>query len=159
MPLPTTDYVAEPTLILMGCRPWPPEPDPAAPAGCPVCGQGIPAGCNTHYCAVCDGLSPSQEARVRAARIGLKARDASNRAEREYRDDLRRRDLTESERRHIWFGYSKKGYESGKTEVVNRAKVGRDWLTEIGQLPDWSLILDRRGQVVGRYEPAPEPAG
>jgi hypothetical protein len=30
--------------------------------------------------------------------------------------------------------------------------VIRAWLREIGQEPNWDLILDRRGRVVGRVE-------
>jgi len=54
--------------------------------------------------------------------------------------------LTEVQRRRIWMGYSRSGIDSHNPEVVNRSKLGRDWLISIGQEPDWSIDLDHEGK-------------
>jgi hypothetical protein len=62
--------------------------------------------------------------------------------------------LSEVERRRIWVGYRHlgKGYAWTDGKLTNRANFGRQWLTAIGQQPDWSLILNSKGQVIGRIQ-------
>lgn len=143
-------HVPEPTINLMGCQAWSNVPHP--PGKCPVCGPGIRPGDDTYHCLVCGSSSPRVEAKVRAARIGLKRRDKSEQAEKKARARLNRHPvvLTESERRRLWNGY-RGGILSEFPELNNLARVGREWLIEQGQQPDWSLILDRRGNVIGRF--------
>jgi hypothetical protein len=150
--------IPEPELILMGCQPW----DALDRATCPVCRGRIPPGQDRTYCARCDGSSPRVETRVLAARLDVRIRGEIERAHREAHDEFlqwRRSapQLSESERRRIWLGYSPSGIRSKNPQVVNRAKVGRDWLIAIDQVPDWTLKLDRNGQVVGRYESPRNP--
>lgn len=157
--MPLRDYIPEPTIILLGCQPWPPIP---YGAGCPVCGPGIREGHDSTYCGVCDSLSPRREAQVAKARrsvmIAIQTRSRAAAAEQAAKVELRRlRTLTEAERRRLWNGY-KGGVLSPTSEVTNRSKVGRDWLTSIGQAPDWSLVLDARGNVIGRIETEAEVA-
>ena len=146
-------YVPQPTLILMGCRAW--EARETNP--CSVCGGWIPNSHGGTYCAKCDALSPSMESRVLAARLGLRARSVAESAERDAKDELRKLKrsepvLTEAHRRRIWNGYSRNGINSRNVDVVNRAKLGREFLTSIGQEPNFDLILDSKGRVVGRHE-------
>lgn len=97
-------------------------------------------------------MSPRREAQVRAAQVGLKSQDQFERADRELRDELRKiKAPSESLRRRIWNG-ARGGITSPTPEVSNVAKAGRDWLISKGWEPDWSLILDGRGRVVGRLE-------
>lgn len=147
------DHIPTPTIVLMGCRAW--DATPVKSGSCPVCGPGVRAGHQSTYCARCDSLSPRRESQVLAARVGLRARSEAESAARGARDDLRRvgkanGQLSEALRRRIWMGYSRSGVNSRNAEVANRAKVGRDWLRSIGQEPDFSLILDSHGKVVGR---------
>lgn len=145
-----SDYVLGPRIILMGCQAWPPRVDPGR--GCPVCDRGIHAGDDGYYCAVCDSLSPRREAQVRAARIGLRRRDRVEQAESKAKARMTRVPvLTESDRRKLWNGYRGTFLQEWVGELTNVAKVGRDWLIAIGQEPDWDLILDGRGNVIGRF--------
>lgn len=134
------DYIPEPTIIMFGPRAI--DAGPVETARCPVCRGGILDGHDTRYCAVCDSMSPRREAQVRAARLGLAGRDRDAAAVKRTRDRLRRQArtvLTEAERRRYWYG-SKKAL-GGERELTNAAKLGRDWLTRIGQVPDWSIDL------------------
>jgi hypothetical protein len=145
-----SDYIPEPMIILLGCQPWPPRP---TGDGCPACGDGIRRGDDSHYCAVCQSVSPRREAQVKAARVGLKARDKGEQAEKRARDRLAKHPtvLSEADRRRLWNGY-KGGIISEYTEeLTNLAATGREWLLEIGQVPDWDLLIDKRGNVIGRY--------
>lgn len=124
------------------------------------------------HCLVCNGRDPASEANLRAQRraaerdraertIAATVRDADRRHVGALEDDRAGRVLTELERRRIWLGYrgdprttpdaiDRDG--TGRSFVpTERALAGRAWLRSIGQEPDWSLILDRRGRVVGRY--------
>ena len=85
--------------------------------------------------------------------MGLRTRDRTETGEQSAKADVRERDVARSERdrRRLWNGY-KGGILSPIAEVSNRSRIGSEWLREIGQEPDWSLILDSRGNVVGRYE-------
>lgn len=156
----SSDFVPEPTIVLLGCQPWPPRPDPRRPDACPVCGGTIqPAHQGTH-CGWCDQSTEAINRRCRAALTGLRARERHEEQARQAEEQLRNRKgqtrLTESERRRLWNGY-KGGILSPSLTITNRAQIGRAFLTRIGQEPDWNLILDGRGQVIGRYEAAPEP--
>ena len=145
------DYIPEPRVVLLGCRPWPPPRN--ADGTCGVCGGGIDPAHSTYHCAACGASAPAIDARCRAARIGLQARTATEAAEKGAADKLRRVNvvLTESERRRVWNGH-RGGIVTSNPEPTNRAAIGRAWLVSIGQTPDWTLILDRRGNVVGHYE-------
>lgn len=149
-----TDFIPEPLVILVGSRPWPLK---AGPDGdCPVCGKGIKEGDDITYCAVCDGLSPRREAQVRAARIKGRARDRSRDAEEKARRQLgevarAQPQLSERHRRWIWNGCIGSIVRE-RLEVTNESRLGRDFLRSIGQEPNWNLILDRRGKVIGRYD-------
>ena len=144
------DYIPEPTVILLGCQPWPPKSDGP---GCPVCGQGIRIEHRTYHCAVCGSSHPSIEARCRASKLGLKARDKAETAEKRARDDLRKVKVRLSERlrRRYWHGYP---FDRNSPDVTNQAALNRAWLAEIGQEPNWDLILDKDGRTVGRIQEA-----
>lgn len=148
-----TDWILEPSVILLGCQAWPPRKQPGT-SGCPVCGPGVREGDDSTYCGACGSLSPRREAQVRAARAGIKTRERVESAERAARDQLEKQSLapTELERRRLWMAYSRNGIDSQNPDVVNRAKIAREWLTARGWEPDWSLILDGKGRVIGRYE-------
>lgn len=155
MPAPTEAervagrVVPEPTVILLGCQPWPPRPRPDG--SCPVCGGSIAAE-HRYYCGWDDRLNPATEARLRAARLGLAVQAEIDRRK-DRLDELTRRrkgrraTLTETERRRLWNGYRGSLIEPDP-EPTNRAALGRAFLAEIGQLPDFALTLDRRGRVV-----------
>lgn len=143
------DWIPEPLIIMVGCQAWPPKPLPDG--SCPVCGSGVRPEHATYYCAVCDSLPPRVEAKVRAARIGLKRKDKVEAAEKGARAKLSRTPvLSESDRRKLWNGYRGNLLAEFEGKLPNFAKEGRDWLTAIGQVPDWTLTLDRRGRVTGR---------
>lgn len=153
---PSNDYIPEPNEILMGCRAWPPPQDRE---GCPVCGDGIKPGHDSAACAWCDSMSPKREAQIRAARIGMATRNLTELAEQKARVVLRKKSLlSECERRRIWNG-SRGGILAPVEDeaLTNRAKIGRDWLREINQMPDFSIILNHCGRRVGRYEVLNEP--
>jgi hypothetical protein len=105
-------------------------------------------------------MSPTREAQVRAARLGISGREQADQADKKAKDLKRKQSvkLTEAERRRIWHGCRAKSPlgELASTRAVNLAKIGREWLEQIGQLPDFSLILDSHGNVIGRYEVEPE---
>lgn len=140
-------YIAEPTIFLMGCRPWPPPWPYGEP--CPVCGSDVRN--HREYCGWSDEGTQSFEGRVRSARLGLKARAPLDARKQKARDRLAKAakmKLTEVERRRIWNGYRKTILEPivGK-DVTNRALIGRTWLAAIAQEPDWTIVLDRHGRV------------
>lgn len=145
-------YVPEPTIVLMGCRAWPPPPRPDG--SCGVCGGGIRPADLAYHCAACSASAPPIEARCRGARIGLQARDRHEIAAKAARDRLAKKwtALTEAQRRRLWNGYRGTVLAEFAGDLNNVAKVGRDWLTAIGQQPDWSLILDGGGRVIGRCD-------
>lgn len=150
--MPLRDWIPEPHVILLGCQPWPPR---AEGPGCPACGGGVHQGDDSTFCAVCDSMSPRREAQVRAARLGLKNQDRLERGEAKVDAELRRVPvLSESERRRLWNGYHGGILAAlSDDEITNRAKAGRDFLRDSGQEPDWSLVLNRAGRVVGRVAP------
>jgi hypothetical protein len=149
-----TDFIPEPLVILVGSQPWPLKPGPDG--DCPACGKGIKEGDDITYCAVCDGLSPRREAQVRAAWVKGKARDRSRAAEETARRQLgevaeAQPQLSERHRRWIWNGCIGSIVRE-RLDVTNEARLGRDFLRSIGQEPNWNLILDRRGKVIGRHD-------
>jgi hypothetical protein len=155
MPGEHNDWILEPTVILLGCQPWPPRPDPNDPRRCPVCGHGIKESDHGVYCCWEDRSAPPIERRCLSARIGHRGRTKDAEAQRRARDKLKSKRggivLPESERRRIWLGCRGDGLSS-LDEITNRAKIGRDWLLSIGQAPDWDLVLDKRGNIVGRRQ-------
>jgi hypothetical protein len=140
---------------------------------CPECLDRL--GAHITYCLWCQGLSPRNEARLasqlRETRLFAQESAARERAAQaaKVEDDAwtdqldrilagRRQDrgkavLTELERRAIWNGYLPAVHRPAITPPVP-AQVGRRWLKEIGQEPDFSLELDERGRTVSvRAEP------
>jgi hypothetical protein len=90
-----------------------------------------------------------------------RARDGADREAREVRhvkEGLRRVELAEAERQRIFLG-SRKGNPFADVDPACLAGVGRAWLREIGQLPDWDLILDRRGRAIGRHSAGADVGG
>jgi hypothetical protein len=87
-----------------------------------------------------DRTDPATEARIRAATSKAEEAERAERAEESKLTRQARTVLTESERRRIWNG-SGGGLSSDASEPTNRAKVGRRWLAEIGQVPDWSAEI------------------
>jgi uncharacterized Zn finger protein (UPF0148 family) len=149
-----TDYIPEPLVILLGSRPWPLKPGPDG--DCPACGKGIKEGDDITYCAVCDSLSPRREAQIRAAHAKAGTRERTKGAEEKARKQLgevakAQPQLSERHRRWIWNGCMGSIVRE-RPEVTNEARLGRDFLRSIGQEPNWNLILDRHGKVVGRYD-------
>lgn len=113
------------------------------------------------YCDRCDGMAPLAEDRLRKQYLetthGLDATDRRDRETREadhVKESLKGVTLSEAHRRRIWMGH-RKGNPFAAVEPQCLAAVGRRWLEEIGQLPDWSLVLDASGKVIGHVEPIP----
>lgn len=111
-------------------------------------------------CAQCDTMEDRHEyrcakQRVEAAIIGAgqekadaEAKDLARKAEIAEKQPVT---LTEVERRRIWCGAKKiDGKYDPRGEPNNLARYGREWLRRINQIPDFDLILDSRGKVVGR---------
>ena len=151
----------DPIIILTGCRP---VPVPRRGDGsCGVCGGATERETvSLVFCCECSAASKPLVRLMIAREIGrrdeARAAEAAA-AERQAADELDARHettLTERERRRIWNGQSVVAAGSS-IKLTNLTLTGRKWLTEIDQLPDWSLILDKRGQVVGRYVTEPEP--
>jgi hypothetical protein len=144
-------HVPEPIVVLLGCNP---NLLPGRPEPCPVCRGDVHR--PGYYCGQCDRADPHTEARILAARVGLRSRDRATRHEQEARADLKARvrkaELSEAYRRRLWNGYG--GFRKARPEglIGCHVQVIRAWLREIGQEPNWDLILDRRGRVVGRVE-------
>lgn len=87
-------------------------------------------------------------------RLNAEAAD-SRQADRDAERDLARKMgkvLSERDRRRVWNGY-KGPFDRSQIEPSNLARVGREWLIKIGQVPDFSLKLDRHGNVVGQVGP------
>lgn len=152
------DEIPEPTVLLTGCQAWSRE----SGRPCPACKQGIRPENPTYHCLRCSGSAPQIEARVRNARLGLKARDRAKAARDAARDKLRRTRrrqpvLSESLRREIWNGY-RGGLLAEFPDLTNAAKEGRDFLTAINQEPNWSLVpvLNELGKITGWRSPARE---
>jgi hypothetical protein len=142
-------YIFEPDIIMFGCRAMTAiRPEPGR---CPACGRGIHKGDDNRYCGVCDAVSPGLAARIGSARRAIAAAGRAEVAEKALKDRLRDLDkvkLSEVDRRRLWNGH-KGGILAEAADVSNAAKVARDWLRGIGQVPNWSLVLPSRG---GRRE-------
>jgi hypothetical protein len=147
-------------------RPWPRD------RRCPTCrgmiGQprinpnaepSVPDLDRSTCCGWCHAMSPTNERRAIEQRMGAKLADQTieaartvGRAEASARRSIREGGtiLTEIQRRQLWNGY-KGGVIKEHEKVNNRAKAGREFLQSINQLPDFDLILDKRGKAVGRW--------
>jgi hypothetical protein len=116
------------------------------------------------FCLWCYGTALRNAARIsRLLSYGhAKRLAASANAEsaRQIKDSLDRRlrgnaTLTETERRRIWYGYKNAISRDLDASIVgNLALIGREWLARLDQLPDFTLILDGTGHVVGRWRQA-----
>ena len=147
-----------------GCWPWPARHCPACKGqiGRRLADRGNPAFLmdidHRTYCELCGSMDPRNEANVVAQRIEERAvarhRDVSRQVENQLDKSAekvgKRPRLTEVERRRIWNGY-KGGILAPNLEVTNRSKIGRQFLLRIKQEPNWNLILDSSGKVVGRH--------
>lgn len=159
------DGVPEPTLLLMGCAPF----VRVEPAPCPTCGstpeinrvedrpslvKGEPP--TIVACLRCDRRDDRWEAILANRRhTAGPGRERGAKADRKVRHVVRaaRRQgvkLSEVDRRRIWCG-NKRSMLAAVEGLANLAAAGRVFLAAVGQLPDWDLILDRRGKVVGRW--------
>jgi hypothetical protein len=102
-------------------------------------------------------MSPAREAQVRAARLGISGKEATEQAEKKAVEIQRKQNvqLSEPERRRIYYGCRSKSPlgQLASERITNLAKVGREWLAQIGQLPDFTKILDKHGVTIGYYEP------
>jgi len=99
------------------------------------------------------------QARIRAEEAEAGADEMAERADfdRIARKNVR---LSEAARRRIWNGYKggtadalrlpadSPDRRSRESRWIARTRIGREWLTSIGQEPDWTLEIDRRGQVL-----------
>ena len=155
--------VPEPLYLMVGCTPLVPHRGGV----CPTCKGliGLPryvdrAGTikidpRDHYtvCLRCDAMDAGNEQNAKALVVAVKAVVMEETASHYYKNELARVDLTERERRRIFFGSSRAGYDAGRLEVVNRANIGQAWLRKIDRMPDWNLILDRHGNIIGRNPP------
>lgn len=142
-----SEAIIEPEIIMFGCRAI--TARPPVPGHCPSCGRGIRPGDDNCYCGLCDAASPRVEARVRSGRFAVVARERAARAAKQFRDrleDLNKVELSEADRRRLWNGY-KGGILAEAPGCTNTTKIARDWLTAIGQVPDWTKVLARRGGV------------
>jgi hypothetical protein len=136
----------------IGGRSWTPE-------HCPTCGGQLrhdtrPIATVTH-CARCDSSGAHAEKAIAQQRAALHAADSAVAAAGQCREKLARKAkqavLTEVERRRIWNGYTSQVHAE-EPEPTNRAAVGRAFLREIGQLPDFSRRLDEKGNfMTDRY--------
>lgn len=107
-------------------------------------------------------MDPKNEANAMAQRIEDRSRQRYFEVARQVDQTLKsgaskaakRPRLSESDRRRIWNGY-KGGILSSNLEVTNRARIGREFLIAIKQEPNWNLILDASGKIVGRHQPSP----
>jgi hypothetical protein len=159
---PSSDqHFHAPPIVQPGDHPWPRE-------HCPTCKGLIGLGHLVYRdgecigwvdtrddktaCATCGSMSPGNESRAQASRIGVQCRSSVELDEllatRELDAKLGGRRLTESDKRRLWIGSKSVGL-SCPEKIHNRARVGREWLTRIGQFPNPHVILDRRGNVRG----------
>lgn len=141
---------------------------------CPACkgkiGRRAPAGADPSffaeldrrtYCELCGSMDPKNEANAMAQRIEDRSRlryaEVARQVDRALSNGAekatRRPRLSESDRRRIWNGY-KGGILASNLEVTNRAKIGREFLIRIQQEPNWNLILDASGKIIGRHQPS-----
>lgn len=162
LPAEVRFHVSEPQIVLFGFGGAPFVP--LQECECPACGGHVEDRPDylrrdkptVVYCARCDGMSDRSEDRLARQRFEAELTETGRtrtRAEDGKLEKTIRRSqrvvLSEAHRREIWLGY--KGSPLSKLEPTNLAKAGREFLAAIGQLPDWSLKLDARGKVIGRW--------
>ncbi len=161
-------WVPEPTVFLTGPNPLIPPHELArrGEQSCPLCsgavrdrldhvGDGISTRLEPTivYCLQCDGMDPRHEPRLEHQRIETGAieterQQAADDAE-ALESAISRADgiqLTELERRRIWLG-NQPITSDLEREPNNLARMGREFLRAIDQLPDFSIELDRRGRM------------
>ncbi len=155
-------YIApEPDLIATWVfdRPW------RIQGRCPRCHGTLRHRAGLIYCDCCNDVTPglarliherpsARETHVERERVEA-ARLAAERA----LENRHRGELSEQERRDIWLGRTSAfggDFKQSRADtahfVSNLQSVGRAWLEQIGQSPDFSIVLDRRGREVGRLE-------
>jgi len=150
-------------ILLTGCRPWP--LGYREDGVCPVCHDNARRAISLVVCLHCHAVSLPLSRLVASRSLGqmnhgfaAEARQAEQDAKRALAKS-HETTLSERERRWIWGGCKRshgKSADKKSGKVSNLALIGRQWLTQINQLPDWTLILDRRGNVIGRTEPPSE---
>jgi len=137
-------------LLVLGCRPWPLEPKTI----CPACHGNLDHYSGQAVCLWCHGISRSTALTLKALyRKQIRSADAGEvlDAERRAKEDLKRKHkakLSERERRRYWMGVGSRDAPDHNIRVT----AARAWLREIGQEPDWSLVLDGRGNVIGHVD-------
>ena len=143
-------------IMLPGCLPW--SAASAKKQPCPVCHGATRSDKRLVVCLWCHAVSPTLAKLIGRATYGRSdhtGREVARQATRKQVASLERshggRVLDEQTRRRIWNGYDGR-YHREADSPNNAAKIGRDWLRSIGQEPDFSRILDRRGEEIGRYE-------
>lgn len=162
-------YVSPPAIVLFGCQPLVPEPKWLSCSACNDVVEDRPDQLGREkpsvvYCARCDRMSDRSETLLAKQRhevsIAAQARDDADRERREMdhaRDAVKDVVLSEAQRREIWYGYAGSPLNSGRP-ISGLARIGREFLRRIDQMPDFSLVIDKRGKVVGRL-PMPEFEG
>lgn len=143
------DFIPHPTIIMFGCQSL--DAIPARKGKCPVCGPGVKAGDDTRYCGKCDSVSPAREAQIKQALLRPDVESRAVRASRDYQESLASEykvELSESERRRLWNGCTRKRkvFTSADEHPTNEAMECRKFLKRIGQVPDWSLVRDKSGR-------------
>jgi hypothetical protein len=140
-----------------------------SPDRCPTCRGSVTASsgpvADATYCVRCDSMSAANETRLRLQRFA----DETGRAERKRSKHIPCRRaaspsgpiLSERDRRRLYNGYrgaiDRPGELPASGPARRRCEAARAWLAQIGQLPDWSLVLDRHGRVVATLSTAPAP--
>lgn len=163
--VPDAVRVPEPDLLLTGCAPF----SRVEPSPCPTCGSTAASnkvrdrvgkhGSTVVACLRCDRRDDRWEGVLAAQRhVAGPGRDRSLKAERGAKRLARaakkqRIKLSEIDRRRIWCG-NKRSMLAAVEGLTCLAAEGRRFLAAIDQLPDWSLILDRRGKVLGTWNDA-----
>jgi hypothetical protein len=161
------EYEPPITILLTGCRPWPPPGDRGR--DCPVCGQGIADGHDGTLCLWCHRTSAKTDRALHASYIAAERRIQSGAAHQALEARLRikskparmrrrRMDaapapvLSERQRRGYWQGGTRR-FKGNFRDLASTIHACRVWLKEIGQEPDWSLTHDRFGPLPGKREP------
>lgn len=115
------------------------------------------------YCPWCDAMSPRNETRAAYQRAIREAWEDAETAAAEIASEFdalaaSRKQLTELERRRLWNGYKGSFAAERPEDMIGSLAVnGREFLARVGQMPDFDLILDRRGRIVGRYSDEQTP--
>jgi hypothetical protein len=154
------------TVLLTGCRPWPPGRLPARHELCPVCAGGVVADDDGTMCLWCHSVSPASDRRLHSAYIATERRQRAAAAgaalesrlrAKPVRTRRRRKDaatqLSERVRRGYWYGGTRR-FRGNYRDLASTIHLCRVWLKEIGQEPDWSLTHDRFGPLPGKREAA-----